>query len=584
MTLRAKVFGLFTLLAAGPLLGIGLVGYVLSERAVAAQLEAQTQVLAERSAEEIGRRLRLIESELRLLGENAESERLLRQRADFVAGAAANEGPGSQAEASALSEAEQFFDAAWNVVGGSYAAVELRDTDGVPLIRRGGATLADPLEGMLIPHSVDLVSWDDPEQHIGTIHALVHVEAVLPAEGSDARFGRGGISAVVHRPTGRVLHFEGGGGQVVRRLADADIEPSAFQERRESGAVRFGGRDGLRIGWLSMLDQAPLTVISLADRGEFAAPFDQQRTTQLVLVVLLAVVVLPTGWLLLRQATRSLDELTLAADRVGRGDFAPELPAAGRDEVGRLTDAFGSMTGEIRRMVMEVDRSRQLAAIGEFSAELAHEIRNPLTALKLNLQRLERMLSRSEVPEAKRPLEIALAEVARLDRVVSATLRLGRADVATERRPVPVSALVETAVVTLEEQLDAQGILLELSCHDVAVVADAAQLTGALLNVLLNSVEAMPTGGTLRVDTDLGSDGGSVDIRIADSGGGIPAAVLERLFTPFSTTKPYGTGLGLALALRTIETHGGSLELEDTGPTGTRFRIHLPLATEPASL
>jgi two-component system, NtrC family, sensor histidine kinase HydH len=191
------------------------------------------------------------------------------------------------------------------------------------------------------------------------------------------------------------------------------------------------------------------------------------------------------------------------------------------------------------------------------------------------------MVSRSDVPEAERPLQIALSEVARLDRVVSSTLRLGRPDVATERRPVAVGTLVETAVATLGEQLDAQGITLELSCHEVAVVADAAQVTGALLNVLLNSVEAMPSGGRLRVHTELTADGGSVDIRIADTGGGIPAAALERLFTPFSTTKPDGTGLGLALALRTIETHGGSLELEDTGPTGTRFRIRLPVATEP---
>ena len=581
MTLRAKVFGLFTLLAAGPLLGIGLVGYVLSERAVAAQLEAQTRVLAERSAEEIARRLRIVDSDLRLLGENAESERLLRERADVGIAASAEGAVGSHAEGSALSEAERFFDAVWDGVGGSYAAVELRDTDGAALIQRRGATSAEPPEGTLLPYTVELVSWDEPKHRIGAVHALVHLETVLPAEVLDARFGRDGISTVVHRSTGQVLHFAGGGGQVVRQLVDAGIDAAALQarqERQKSGAVRLDGGDGTRIGWLTMLEEHPLTVISLADREEFAAPFEQQRTAQLVLVLLLAVAVLPAGWVLLRQATRSLDELTAAADRVGQGDFEPVLPPAGRDEVGRLTDAFSTMTQEIRRMVLEIERSRQLAAIGEFAAELAHEIRNPLTALKLNLQRLERMLARGGAPVgAERPLQIALSEVARLDRVVSGTLRLGRPDAAPAARSrIAVRELVDAAAAPLREQFEAQRIELVLTCPDADVDANAEHMTGALLNILLNAAEAMPGGGTLRVTAH--ADNGSVEICVADSGGGIPDAALQRLFRPFSTTKPDGTGLGLALAHRTIEAHGGTLTLDQTGPEGTAFRIRLPLA------
>jgi signal transduction histidine kinase len=102
-------------------------------------------------------------------------------------------------------------------------------------------------------------------------------------------------------------------------------------------------------------------------------------------------------------------------------------------------------------------------------------------------------------------------------------------------------------------------------------------MTGALLNVLLNAVEAMPGGGTLRIIAIV-DGGGSVEIRVSDTGGGIPEAALQRLFRPFSTTKPDGTGLGLALAHRTIEAHGGSLELLQTGPEGTSFRVRLPLA------
>jgi signal transduction histidine kinase len=579
MSLRTKLLGLFTLLAAGPLLAIGLIGYALTERSVSAQLEGQTRALADRSAEEISHRIRLIESDLRLMGENAESERLLGLRAE---GASAEEALAAQLEA------ERFLDAAWAVLGASYAEVELRDAAGATLLRRGGAAPEDPVEGRLLQHTIPVHSWDDPDRQLGTVQALVYDHGILPVDALEARFGRLGISAVVHRPTGRVLYYSDGEGRTVRRLVEAGLSAAALEDRQKEGALRLDARGedtdaaATRIGWLALIESPPLAVLALADRAEFAAPFDRQRTVQLALVLLLGGTVLSAGWLLLRRMTHSLDELTTAADRVGRGDFAPELPPAGDDEVGRLAAAFRSMTQEIRRMVLEIERSRQLAAVGEFAAELSHEIRNPLTALKLNLQRLERMLLRHGAPaEAERPLQIALSEVARLDRVVSSTLRLGRPDVpAAERRRIAVRELVEAAVAPLREQLEAQRIELVLSCPDADVAADAEHMTGALLNVLLNAVEAMPDGGVLRITASVDGGSGSVEIRVADTGGGIPVAALERLFRPFSTTKPDGTGLGLALAHRTIEAHGGSLALAQTGPEGTSFRIRLPLAGE----
>jgi signal transduction histidine kinase len=575
MSLRTKLLGLFTLLVAGPLLAIALIGYALTERSVSAQLEGQTRFLAERSAEEIRRRIRAIESDLRLMGENAESERLLRLRAD---------GASEEETLAAQQEAERFLDAAWNMLGASYAEVELRYAAGGTLLRRVGAPPTD-LEGRLLQHTVPVHSWDDPDRQLGTVQALVYVDGILPVDALGTRFGRLGTSLVVHRPTGRVLYYSDAEGRTVRQLVDAGLNSAAVEARQEQGALRLetrGADDGVAattIGWQALIESPPLAVLALADRAEFAAPFDRQRTVQLALVLLLGATVLSAGWLLLRRMTRSLDELTTAADRVGRGDFAPELPPAGGDEVGRLAAAFRSMTQEIRRMVMEIERGRQLVAVGEFAAELSHEIRNPLTALKLNLQRLERMLLRDGAPaEADRPLQIALSEVTRLDRVVSGALRLGRPDIAAaERGRVAVRELVEAAVGPLREQLGAQRIELLVVCPDAEVDADAEHMTGALLNVLLNAVEAMPGGGTLRIIAIV-DGGGSVEIRVSDTGGGIPEAALQRLFRPFSTTKPDGTGLGLALAHRTIEAHGGSLELLQTGPEGTSFRVRLPLA------
>jgi signal transduction histidine kinase len=573
MSLRTKLLGLLILLAAGPLLAIGLIGYTLSQRAVAAQLEAQTRVLTERSAEEIGRRIRLVESDLRLLGENAESERLLRlHAAGATLGAAA---------AAALQEVEAFFDAAWPVVGGSYAAVELLDANGTMLLRRGTAVTGDPPDGRLLEHRVPAHSTDDPALRLGTVRAFVHIDALLPGDALDARFGRRGIAAVVHRPSGRVLHASGGEDRTVRRLSDIGLADLTLLEPAVSAPLRTSGGAGAQLGWMTTIDAPPLAVLSMAERAEFAAPFDRQRSIQLALVFLLAAAVIPAGAFLLRRTTHSLHELTAAADRVGKGDFMPDLPRTGSDEVGRLTAAFHVMTHEIRSKVQEIERSRQLAAVGEFAAELSHEIRNPLTAVKLNLQRLERMLEREAASvEVMRPLHIALSEVARLDRVVRGALSLGRpaAVPAAERRHTSIQQLVDGAVEPLREQLQAQRIELRVGCADAWVSCVPEQLTGALLNVLLNAVEAMENGGTLDVRTAHATPD-TVDLLVADTGGGIPAQALERLFRPFSTTKRTGTGLGLALAHRSIEVHGGELSLAQTSSDGTTFRIRLPLAT-----
>jgi signal transduction histidine kinase len=290
--------------------------------------------------------------------------------------------------------------------------------------------------------------------------------------------------------------------------------------------------------------------------------------------------VVPTGAYLLRRATRSLDELTVAADRVARGDLSPELPPAGRDEVGRLTGAFRVMVSEVRRTMAEIEQSRQLAAIGEFAAELSHEIRNPLTAIKLNLQRLDRMIGVDGVPQAAaKPVAIALGEIKRLDRVVRGVLRLGRPASAGERSELAIVDIIHRALELVRPQVEAAGIDVHLDTEPAFVMGDEEQLVGALVNLLLNAVEAMPNGGVMRIRTSVTVvDGTSfADIHVADSGAGIPEAARAKLFRAFVTTKPDGTGLGLALALRTAEAHGGTITLIDTSSAGTEFRVRLPL-------
>jgi signal transduction histidine kinase len=323
---------------------------------------------------------------------------------------------------------------------------------------------------------------------------------------------------------------------------------------------------------------------------EFAAPFTRLRTTTLVFLAVVTLVA-TTGFLLvLWRATASLRLLTAAADEVGRGNFEPRLPDGASDEVGRLSRAFALMTARVREMMAQVERGRQMAAVGEFANEIAHEIRNPLTSIKLNLQALERGARQGQVAALLvRPLEISLREVQRLDRVVHGVLRLGRGRSA-ERSIVRLNQVVQRALDVARPQLEHRDVRVSAT-HTTAVdevVADAAQLEAALLNLLLNAAEATPPGGFVHVSVEdrqgVNATGpGHLRVCIRDGGAGVAAELRERIFQPFFTTKSGGTGLGLALAQRTAEEHGGSLTLAsdphgDTAASGATFVLDLPAA------
>jgi len=285
-------------------------------------------------------------------------------------------------------------------------------------------------------------------------------------------------------------------------------------------------------------------------------------------------------FLLLRRATASLDRITIAADRVGRGDFNPELPAPGSDEVGRLAAAFGAMTARIREMIAQVEASRQMGVLGRFAAELSHEIRNPLTAIKINLQGLERDARDGLIPpESKRAVDMALREIRRLDLAVKTALKTGKPP--AEPRLFQAHRVLAESVELVRPQAAEHGVTLHTAfeAREDTLSGDAESIRSAVLNVLLNAVEAMPAHGNVWVETENANRDSmpAVVIRIRDDGPGIPAELRDRVFRPFFTTKTEGTGLGLSVALQTARAHGGALTLGDPATKGTEVVLELPV-------
>ncbi|MFU8858131.1 MAG: sensor histidine kinase, partial [Deferrisomatales bacterium] len=226
-------------------------------------------------------------------------------------------------------------------------------------------------------------------------------------------------------------------------------------------------------------------------------------------------------------------------------------------------------------------RARRLSALGRLGAALAHEIRNPLNALGLGLQRIQRELlpPEGEPREAVGRLTALMRdEVRRLDALVGEFLA---ASPETRGAPVlfPVAEVVRQTLALLEEEARARGVRVEARIPEAAlrVLGDGDKLRQALLNLLRNALEAIPGEGEVRVVVDV-PEARRVRIRVQDSGAGIPREDRERIFDPAFTTKEKGLGLGLAVAHEIVNAHGGELRVASRVGGGTAVDVWLPLA------
>ena len=574
MSLRTRLLLFFVLFAVVPLCGLGLYQYVRTQAAVERLIAGQTSRIAEGAANVVRDRWALIQSDVALLAQNAETQQLYRTRA------------GSPEREVALQSVAAYFQQVWQQIGGSYDRIELRDTRGNLVYRLGDDVGGQPASRSEAIRVVEPIRDERNRSTLGAVTAWPRLNAVLPAGLLEDKVGNTGYTAIIDRTQQRIRFHPSH--KYIGERSDALFGEAADENLRVDGSgwLTYPERDSLRVASFVNLGEPAWTVVSVATLAEFASPFTRMRTEMLVLVLLVTTIVLIAFFIALQRATMSLTQLTRAAEQLGKGNFAPRLPPRTADEVGRLTGAFESMATRLADMVTQLDRSKQLAAIGAFSAEIAHEVRNPLTGVKLNLQRIDRMLRTSSAsPEALPPLQICLREIARLERVVRGILRLGQ-PAATTRAEVSVHDVIRDVVALAKQDAEAQNVTMitNLAADHDEIMGDAERLRGMLLNLLINGIEAMPGGGELRVETSIQhDDAAQLIVRVADSGSGISDTAREQLFRPFFTTKAEGSGLGLAIALRAVEENGGTLDLEQTGSTGSTFRIALPLALTPVA-
>ena len=231
----------------------------------------------------------------------------------------------------------------------------------------------------------------------------------------------------------------------------------------------------------------------------------------------------------------------------------------------------------VRAVQSLVTYSQKLAALGRLTSGVAHEVKNPLNAMRIHLELLKARLGGSQ-PAIRENLDVIAQEIVRLDRVVQGFLKFVRPD-EIRLAPVGVEAMLAEVARLMAPEAGRAGVrIAEDVVPDLPPVAgDAALLQQAFTNLVTNAIHAMPKGGTVTLGARLGGDG-SVEIRVADEGVGIPAPDLEKIFRLYYTTKSQGSGIGLSMVYRTVQMHDGRIDVESEVNRGTVMIVTLPVA------
>ena len=288
------------------------------------------------------------------------------------------------------------------------------------------------------------------------------------------------------------------------------------------------------------------------------------------------------GWWTTARVTRPVAQLLSGVHAVAGGDWGARVAVTSQDEIGELAKAFNQMTEQLIEQRDRTVQAERVAAWRELARRLAHELKNPLFPLQITVENLRGARERhpDQFDEVFRESTATLVE-----ELQNLKLIIGQfSDFAKMPKPeletVDTNSVVQDVVKLFDAQFHAAGrprieSILDLADADVRVPADPLQLSRALRNLVLNAMDAMPEGGTLRIHTERVDD--HVRIQVGDSGQGLTEEECARLFTPYYTTKRHGTGLGLAIVQSVVSDHRGRISVSGEPGHGAMFTIELPV-------
>jgi len=314
----------------------------------------------------------------------------------------------------------------------------------------------------------------------------------------------------------------------------------------------------------------------------------EMRETRLMLLLIgsIGLLIGVLGALLLaKRITGPLKKLVEATVKISKGHFSQRINITSQDEIGNLARSFNKMSRQLLQARKKEETANQkliqaekLASIGRISAGIAHEIRNPLTSVKLNIQKLMQSDNLDEVE--KEHLNISQEGIKYMEKSIKDLLDFTRAS-ELELARFSIEQILEESVKTLADSLALKKVMLKKNFQDELpqILVDGDKLRQVFLNILRNAYEAVDEGGEITISLSLLKERTRkiIKVEIFDNGCGIPDKERDVIFELFYTTKTTGIGLGLAIARKIIEQHNGSIQLSENAKKGTSFEILIPV-------
>lgn len=439
--------------------------------------------------------------------------------------------------------------------------------------------------------------WEREQFTLTAEHAMLAARALRPAV--EGALAHGQVGAARRQLDALVARPPAAGYRVV--LNDGHVLVAS--RRPEEGQLRSGTplpdpwdipTDGLTLrgrGESAASVVVPLTGVGggratlelLLDTRGINAAIRRGRSFGLALTLVLGVAyAVVLGLMLEREIMGPLWQLRAGLARARAGESGVRVALGRKDELGRIGESVDALLAkEEQSQQLAVTRGRALAEqagfaqVGALAAQIGHEIKRPLAGIQSAIELIGQEYAMSD---GERSLLTRVEEqLQQVDRTVKDLLSLAK-PVGLNLQPAHLSAIIDAALVRVAGTPGADGVsvIREYDPADPSLVVDGARLEQAVTNLVGNAIEAMPEGGVLRVTTRPGE--GGQELLIADTGVGIPAKNLDQILKPFFSTKPHGTGLGLALVARIVDAHGGRLWVESQVGRGTTFHVIVPPA------
>jgi signal transduction histidine kinase len=584
--LGRRLMGWFLALSLVPLLVSNGVGYVRSRRIAEGLLERSLDVASLLQVLHVQNRM---ERHIVFLDAVAAGNEFLRAGLRRAAGAR-----GGMESVASPEEVEEYLGRQRTEGGGSFRDLYLLDRVGHFLASARGDSVAGnsyPCDGQI--QSVALLRDPDGSRPPSLCIAV----PIVGADGGELGF-LGGI--VPSRDMEDFLRFPQDQGERIRTiLLDGDARPIYFSERGPGESYGDTFETPLRASndharYLSHLrmDVAgrrlqvpglPWTQVTEVPEEEALSALRSLGRTSMYFAGALALVLVAAAWFVSRGIVAPVDRLVAATRRLGSGDLDARVDRTSRDEIGELARSFNDMAEALAEASArvselhqkEIARAQHLASVGELASGLAHEIKNPVVAITHGLDLVRRRIGPS--PAVDPILDEVARELGRIGTTVRDFLAFAR-PASPKLAPSDLNVVIERARRLVEASAQRKGVSLHASFLPgmPVVPADDTLLQQALVNVVLNAIEATPAGGEIAMAST--TTGSEVVIRVSDTGAGIPPAQLDQVFKPFFTTRPQGgTGLGLSITREIVERHGGRVSIESREGVGTTVEIAIPL-------